>query len=137
MTGFERPHYVAGKLLTVDDFELEQRYQIEKRWLLNRTFHGAGVVHGLKVAAGKEGIVSVSPGFALDQHGREIEVCEREELAVPNTPEPISICILYAEIETDRGTIRETYELSAAVVVPEEAIVLAVLEGGALRLRGE
>jgi hypothetical protein len=135
MTEFERPHYVAGKLLTADDLELEQRYHIEKRWLLNRTFHGAGMVHGLKVAAGKKGVVSVSPGFALDQHGREIEVCEREELAVPDTVDPISICIRYAEVETDRGTIRETYELAASTVVPEEAIVLAVLEGGALHAR--
>ena len=94
-------------------------------------------MHGLTVAAGKKGIVSVSPGLALDQRGREIEVCEREELAVPDTVEPISICIRYAEVETDRGTIRETYELAAAPVIPDEAIVLAVLEGGALRARGE
>jgi hypothetical protein len=132
MTRFERPHYVAGKLLTADDLELEQRYHIEKRWLLNRTFHGAGVVHGLEVATDKEGSVSVSPGLALDRYGREIEVCEREELAVPGTVDQIFICIRYAEVETDRGTIGETYALAAATVAPEEAIVLAILEGGAL-----
>jgi len=131
MTRFERPHYVAGKLLTAEDLELEQRYHIEKRWLLNRTFHGAGVVHGLKVTPGKKGTVSVSPGFALDPYGREIEVCERQELAVPDSIEPISICIRYTEVETDRGTTCETYELAAATTAPEEAIVLAVLERGA------
>ena len=137
MTRFERPHYVAGKLLTAEDLELEQRYHIEKRWLLNRTFHGAGVVHGLKVAPGKKGTVSVSPGFALDQYGREISVCERQELAVPGAIEPISICIRYAEVETDRGTICETYELTSATTAPEEAIVLAVLERGALGAPGQ
>src|SRR3954465_2034291 len=90
MSRFERPHYFAGKLLTADDLELEQRYHIEKRWLLNRTFHGEGVVHGLEVAPGK-GTVSVSPGFALDEYGREIEVCERQQLPVPGTIETISI----------------------------------------------
>jgi hypothetical protein len=44
MTEFERPRYFAGKLLTAEDFELEQRYHIAKRWLLNRELHGAGTV---------------------------------------------------------------------------------------------
>jgi hypothetical protein len=135
MTGFERPRYVAGKVLTVDDLELEQRYHIEKRWMLNRMFQGPGVVHGLEVAADKKGIVSVAPGFALDPRGREIDVCERAELAVPDTVEPLCISLMYAEVETDRGTVRETYEFIAATVVPEEAVVLAVLEGGVLQPR--
>src|SRR4051794_5196529 len=132
MSGFERPRYFAGKLLTADDFELEQRYQIEKRWLLNRMFHGAGVVRGLEVAADESGILTVAPGFAVDGRGREIELCEREELAVSAAADDVSICIAYAEVETDRETIRETYELTVAAVVPEGAIVLAVLKGGAL-----
>jgi len=136
MSRFERPHYFAGKLLTADDLQSEQRYHIEKRWLLNRTFHGAGVVHGLEVAPGK-GTVSVSPGFALDEYGREIEVCERQQLALPDSIEPISICIRYAEVETDRGTVCETFELAAATTAPEEALVLAVLERGALGTPGQ
>jgi len=133
MTGFERPRYVAGKLLTADDLELEQRYHIEKRWLLNRIFHGPGVVHGLEVSADTDGIVSVAPGFALDGRGREIEVCETTELPVPGSSDPVSICVVYAEVETDRGTVRETYEVTAATVVPPDAVVLAVLAGGALQ----
>jgi hypothetical protein len=35
MTGFERPRYFAGKLVTAEDLELEQRYHIERRCLLN------------------------------------------------------------------------------------------------------
>ena len=124
MTGFERPRYVAGKLLTADDLQLEQRYHVEKRWFLNRMFHGPGIVHGLEVSADTRGIVRVAPGFALDRCGREIDVCEPAELAVPDTVDPVSICVVYAEVETDRGTVRETYELMAAMVVPEEAVVL-------------
>lgn len=44
MTEFERPREVAGRLLTAEDLELEQRYQLEKRWLLNRALRGAGIV---------------------------------------------------------------------------------------------
>jgi len=95
--------------------------------------HGPGVVHGFEVTVDKEGVVSVAPGFALDPHGREIEVCEPGQLAIPDGVDPVSICLMYAEVETDRGTVRETDELTAATVVPERPLVLAVLEGGVVR----
>ena len=127
MTGFERPHYVAGKLLTVDDLELEQRYHIEKRRLLNRMLHGPGIVSGLAVTGGTGGTVTVEPGFALDPQGREILVCGPQKLTIPESGEPVSICLLYREHETSRGTICETYELVATTAVPENAVVLAVM----------
>ena len=129
MTGFERPRYFAGKLVTAEDFELEQRYHIEKRWLLNRMLRGAGVVTGLNVAAGERGTVTVEPGFAFDPHGREILVCEPQVLAIPDCDGPVSICLVYTEVETDSGTIRETYELVASTVTaPEGAVVLGVID---------
>jgi hypothetical protein len=128
MTGFERPRYFAGKLVTAEDFELEQRYHIEKRRLLNRMLQGAGIVSGLGVVEGEQGTVTVAPGFALDLHGREILVSEPQQLAIPECGEPISICLLYTEVETDRGTICETYELIASTVpVPDTAVVLGVI----------
>ena len=123
MTGFERPRYFAGKLLTAEDFELEQRYHIEKRWLLNRMLHGVGVVSGLAVVPSGQGKVTVEPGFALDPSGREILVSEPQQLAVPDEA---AICLLYKEVETDHGTICETYELLVAPAsVPDEAVMLA------------
>ena len=128
MGGFERPRYFAGKLVTVEDFELEQRYHIEKRRLLNRMLQGAGIVTGLGVAESEQGTVTVAPGFALDPHGREILVSESQQLAIPDLGEPVSICLLYTEVETDRGTICETYELIASPApVPEEAVVLGII----------
>jgi hypothetical protein len=128
MTGFERPRYFAGKLVTAEDFELEQHYHIEKRRLLNRILQGAGIVTGLEVAEGEQGTVTVAPGFAFDPHGREILVSEPQPLAIPDSDEPVSICLLYAEVETDRGTICETYELIASTVpVPAQAVVLGVI----------
>ena len=129
MTGFERPRYFAGKLVTAEDFELEQRYHIEKRWLLNRMLQGAGIVSGLDVVPAKPGTVTIEPGLAIDPLGREILITEPQQLAIPDCVEPLSICLLYREMETDHGTIRETYELMAATAsVPDEAVVLGVVE---------
>ena len=129
MTAFERPRYFPGKLVTAGDFELEQRYHIEKRRLLNRMLHGPGVVSGLGVTAGDGGTVTVEPGFALDPYGREILVCESRQLAIPDCAEPVSVCLLYAETETEGGTILETYDLLAATApLPAEALVLSVID---------
>ena len=133
MTEFERPRYFAGKLLTAEDFELEQRYQIEKRWLLNRMLQGTGIVAGLEVVPGEQGTVTVAPGFALDPHGREILVSEPQQVALPGTAAPVSVSVLYAEHETERATIRETFELVATTDgVPQDAVVLAVVENGVI-----
>jgi hypothetical protein len=127
VAGAERPRYFAGKLLTAEDFELEQAYHIGRRRLLNRMLHGAGVVSGLTVGEGSAGTVTVEPGFALDPRGREILVCEPHVLTIPESDEPVSICVLYREKETDRGTICETYDVVATTAVPEDAVVLAVM----------
>lgn len=71
---FERNKYFYGKLLTVDDFETEQRYMNNKRRVLNRFLYGSGVVCGLNVVPIDDMTISVEPGLALDFSGREIVV---------------------------------------------------------------
>lgn len=73
---FERNRYFYGKLLSVDDFETEQRYMNDKRRLINRLLHGSGVVCGLQVVEVDDFTISVEMGFALDFSGREIVVAE-------------------------------------------------------------
>lgn len=73
---FERNHYFYGKLLTVRDFELEQKYFNNKRRIINRLMHGAGVAAGLDVVRVDDQHISVEPGMAFDYHGREIVVQE-------------------------------------------------------------
>lgn len=79
---FERNNYFYGKLMTVRDFFAEQCYFNEKRWLINRMVHGWGVVCGLDVTLkeGETDKVIVSPGLAIDCCGREILVCEEQEV---------------------------------------------------------
>ncbi len=71
---YERNRYFYGKLLTVRDFESEQKYVNDKRRLINRLLHGSGVVSGLQVIAVDDKTVSVQMGVALDSLGREIVV---------------------------------------------------------------
>ncbi|MUT65919.1 hypothetical protein [Paenibacillus sp. NEAU-GSW1] len=71
---FERNRYFYGKLLTVRDFESEQKYVNDKRRLLNRLLFGSGVVSGMQVVAVDDKTISVEMGVAIDYIGREIVV---------------------------------------------------------------
>lgn len=71
---FERNRYFYGKLLSVDDFQLEQKYYNDKRRMINQFVCGAGVVAGLYVVMVDERTISVEAGCALDAWGRELAV---------------------------------------------------------------
>ena len=71
---FERNKYYYGMLLSVEDFNSEQKYMNDKRRLINRLVHGTGVVSGLNVVAIDDQTVSVESGLAFDNTGREIIV---------------------------------------------------------------
>ncbi|HJH62246.1 MAG TPA: hypothetical protein IAC84_03115 [Firmicutes bacterium] len=72
----ERNRYFYGKLLTVQDFDLEQRYGRQKSQLLNRLALGAGVVCGLGVSASDDSTLLIESGMALDYQGRMVVVEE-------------------------------------------------------------
>lgn len=74
MFPFERNRYFYGKLLTVRDFEAEQKYLNDKRRLLNRLLFGSGVVAGMQVVAVDDKTITVEMGLAIDYSGREIVV---------------------------------------------------------------
>lgn len=71
---YKRNHYYNGKLLSVPDFEAEQRYFNDKRRLGNRFLHGFGVACGMQVVAVSPDRLSIEPGVALDGYGREIVI---------------------------------------------------------------
>jgi hypothetical protein len=82
-----RNNYFLGKRLSVDSFRVEQKYQLERRRLLNRAIHGWGVVYGFEIKGAKAsggkandaeaqqpapGELVVEAGLALDNCGREL-----------------------------------------------------------------
>ena len=73
---FERNRYFYGKLLSVEDFETEQKYFNDKRRTINRFLFGSGVVCGLGVVEVDDESISVERGLALDFAGREIVLDE-------------------------------------------------------------
>ena len=110
---FERNKYFYGKLLSVDDFETEQRYMNDKRRIINRFVHGAGVVCGMNVVPVDDITVSVEMGLALDFAGREImieqPVIKRLSMIdgfddyteADEENSSLYLCIEYAETEKD------------------------------------
>ncbi|WP_139487973.1 hypothetical protein [Brevibacillus dissolubilis] len=106
---FERNHYFYGKLLTVRDFETEQKYVNDKRRLINRLLYGSGVVAGLAVIKVDDKSVSIEMGVALDSMGREIVVPSPRTVKL-STLEGFSnneydknvyLCIAYDETEKE------------------------------------
>lgn len=71
---FERNKYFYGKLLSVDDFETEQKYMNDKRRLINRFIHGTGVICGMNTILIDDKTISIEIGIALDFAGREIVI---------------------------------------------------------------
>lgn len=69
---FERNKYFYGKLLSVADFECEQKYNNNKRRTINRLMYGAGIVCGLNVIKIDDSFISIESGFAFDNKGREM-----------------------------------------------------------------
>ncbi len=107
---FERSRYFYGKLLTVQDFETEQKYMNDKRRLANRFLHGSGVVCGMNVVRVDDRTISVEMGLALDFAGREIVVDApviRKLDMIDGYNDSVGedgylyLCIEYAEQETE------------------------------------
>jgi hypothetical protein len=81
---FERPRYFCGHLLKDTDLTREQQYVMEKHKLYNRTLHGHGVVCGLRLTCDSTccGDVRIDEGYAIDDCGNDIVVCERARFDV-------------------------------------------------------
>jgi|GEM_PF-2931029 len=142
LSSFERNSYFYGKLLTVRDFELEQKYGIEKRHLLNRLIQGKGIVCGLevneKITVEKDNQqdqlllkIQISQGVALDSSGHEIVISKNiSETLKVNSRGKNYIYIEYDEQPTERvsqvengyGRIKETYTIFASSEVPSAQI---------------
>ena len=75
---FDRPNYFCGHLLTDADLTLQQKYVVEKNKLYHRTMDGYGVVCGLKLTCDCDckGNILIHDGFAIDDCGNDLVVCE-------------------------------------------------------------
>jgi hypothetical protein len=125
MADIKRAKYFDQQLLLLKDFTDEQFYHLHMRRRHNQLLHTTGVADGLKVVKTGAKQVTVNPGMALDNEGREI-VLDKEipidlsdaELYPPNFSYLVTIS--YAESETDLSAsgdkqntrIQESYRAS-------------------------
>ena len=72
----ERNRYFYGKLLTVRDFEIEQKYTRNSAQLMRRLAFGAGVVCGLGVSASDDSTLLIESGMAIDSLGHMVVIEE-------------------------------------------------------------
>jgi hypothetical protein len=96
----ERPNYVTGQVLTVDDFTTEQSYFLKRLRRHNRYMHGWGVVSGFTVSVKDEKIM-VEPGIAIDCAGNEIFLAVAQVCVMPKDTDKLYIVIQYRECPTD------------------------------------
>lgn len=75
---FDKPNYFCGHLLTDGDLTLQQKYVVEKNKLYHRTMDGYGIVCGLKLTCDCDckGHIWIHDGFAIDDCGNDLVVCE-------------------------------------------------------------
>jgi hypothetical protein len=120
-----RPHYFAGRLLGVDDFVAEQRYQRERLARFARATVGAGVVSGLDVRCTRREI-RVTAGVAIDCLGELIEVPDGGgTLSVPS-PDVTARWVLLTYQEQPGAELLPTPDGGALPRWIEESAVLSL-----------
>lgn len=72
-TPLTRLNYFDGKFLRADDLRVEQDYLRSLAWLGNRAA-GSGVIYGLDLTDAGGGKLGLSPGLAIDPHGRVLSL---------------------------------------------------------------
>ena len=142
--GLERNTYFFGKLLTAEDFNLEQDYLLAREALINATLLGPGIVSGLEVRdledRGDHLLFTLTPGLAIDPEGRLIFVPQEKRVRVkPETRAPeLILGIFYQECpreptvsvcdpkECQPNRMREEFRIEVGTSLPG-GIILARL----------
>jgi hypothetical protein len=84
MRQLERQQFFDGQRLFADDLQMLEAFHREMRWLHNQSLHQPGIGNGFAVAGAKgDREVTVGPGYASDDEGREIVLTETHVEPVP------------------------------------------------------
>lgn len=137
MADVKRLNYFNTQYLEENDFKDEQKYHLEMRRLHNKRFHTPGIAYGLTVTRTGGQSISVSPGMALDNEGREMVQLDAFPINLSDTTlyppnSTIYVTIAYNEQPSDpqpkdaaspRGMTRmaEKPKIQAVAVPPNAA----------------
>lgn len=100
MPPLKRVRYFIGQLLSANDFAAEQEYFRSRHRRHNLSFHGTGVVSGLRVRPGGGQIV-VSPGIAIDARGNELTLEQPSVRQLPADGDVALLALRFVERDTD------------------------------------
>jgi hypothetical protein len=92
---FERLAYRAGQLLTAHDLREQKSNEDRLRWLHVVGLHGTwGIVWGLTVSGNiGDRMLTVAPGYAVDQQGRDLPVAGEMKIPLPVVVEPATLVL--------------------------------------------
>jgi hypothetical protein len=124
----ERVRYFFGKLLSVEDFQDEQSYFLNRLRRHNRFLHGWGVVSGLEVSLTKANEVVVSAGLAIDCAGNEIAASAPVRISLAPGKGTLYVAIRYQEREAGQVPAGNGVEFSR-IREGAEVVLLAVNPG--------
>jgi len=128
----KRVRYFDGQFLQDQDFVDEQNYQLDRERRHSRLLHSAGVADGLAVTAAAANQVSVAPGTAIDEDGRQLVLAQAATVDVPaekfNNQQGIGLYIGYQETPADQETQGGGADYSRWLERPE-LVVLGSSEG--------
>jgi hypothetical protein len=105
----KRMNYFDRQFLRAKDFQAEQDYSIHRRRLHNKLMHSAGIAGEDQLSVKHsitENTLTVQPGTALDEEGREIVLVNAVTLQLDKQPDitgegTYALYIEYAEQRTD------------------------------------
>jgi hypothetical protein len=132
----KKPAYYRGQLLLEDDFIAEQRYHANARYRHTLSMHGWGIVRGLEVRHESGNEIIITPGYAIDGRGHEIDLLQEERLLISTNEANavLVVSIVYDEEDApvgadDERRSRKCYAvISATVGAVEAAVILATIE---------
>jgi hypothetical protein len=104
----KRLKYYNGQFLQEPDFTAEQEYHLDRQRRHNRHLHTPGIAHGLAVtAAVNTNSVSVAPGTAIDDQGRQVVLHEPATVGFDSSHngQSVLVVISYAQEESDDATV--------------------------------
>lgn len=96
MADIKRLNYFNSQFLVERDFLDEQSYHVTMRRLHNRALRSWGIVNGLNVTKSGDRQVSISPGLAVDNDGREIVVLSTQTHAFAATTASVDLYLTIA-----------------------------------------
>jgi hypothetical protein len=153
MEKFKRNRYYKGKPLTSGSFVAEQQYNAQKLAFLCGSMFGQGVVYGCRVTMLYDDVFSLTPGVAVDRHGRMIVVTKPKNipcLAVKGTEEILhrheirKLYLCYSESFSGAADCEETDYITEGYTLeysknsggnPPDGVLIAEMEfsGGVIK----